>query len=75
MSTVGSMVPRRVSDTLEGPCHQVNPPSSFKVHSNFIKKPMSAAGASLAVNKIANATSQGTGGWMQLHAYGGMLNR
>ena len=36
---------------------------------------MSAAGAALAASKIAAATSQGIGGWMQMHAYGGALNR
>jgi hypothetical protein len=70
-----SLQPVQPSSLGLGSGTRVNPPSSFKVHSNFIKKPMSAAGASLAVNKIANATSQGIGGWMQLHAYGGMLNR
>lgn len=36
---------------------------------------MSAAGANLAASKIGAATSQGIGGWAQLHAYGGALNR
>ncbi len=65
-----ALQPQLPSSLALGAGVQLNPPSSFKAKSNFVKQPMSAAGVALAASKIAAATSQGIGGWMQFHGYG-----
>lgn len=49
--------------------------NSWKAKSSFIFKSFSSTGLARAADAIREAESQGIGGWLQLHAYGGAINK
>lgn len=69
------MAPVTVSSLQLGSGVQLASRDFFKAKSNFIKKPISSAGADIAARALSAASARNIGGWLQIHAYGGVLNQ
>lgn len=69
------MAPVTVSSLQLGSGVQLASRDFFKAKSNFIKKPISSAGVEIAARALSAASARNIGGWLQIHAYGGVLNQ